>query len=326
MTAPIPPSAPAAPAAARPDGRYHVLAEPLAGLQAQALGLAEACGLAPDVISLTPRWPWSRVPARLWLEPLGAVGLDAAPPDGMVFTAGGKAAIVGAALRRMGRQAVQVQHPRINPDRFDLVVVNRHDRLSGPNVIITRTALHRASPERLAQAAAEWAPRFAHLPKPRVAVLVGGSNGRFRLGAPEGVALARALAQLITREKIGLMVTPSRRTDPEVRETLTRSLRPLGAYVWDMTGANPYFGMLATADLILVTIDSVSMISEACATSAPVLVIEQPGKSRKINQFVSDLESDGRIRRFAGGLDFWPVAPLDDTPLAAAEVRRRLGF
>lgn len=315
---------PAEPAAA-PARPSWVVAEPLAGLQAQALGLAEAAGLAPGLVSLTPRWPWSRIPARLWLEPLGAVGMTN-PPDGLLFTAGGKAAVVGAALRKKGRTVVQVQHPRMPIDRFDLVVANRHDRLTGPNVIVTRTALHRATPARLAEAAAIWGPRLASLPRPRVAVLVGGSNGRFRLEEPEGVALARLLSQMMLRETLGLMLTPSRRTAPVVRETLSRVLRPLGAYVWDMQGENPYFGMLALADLIIVTIDSVSMVSEACATRAPVLVIEQPGRSRKINQFIQDLEGDGRVRRYTGSPDFWPVQPLDDTPYAGSEVRRRLGL
>jgi mitochondrial fission protein ELM1 len=303
-----------------------VIAEAFAGLQAQGLGLAEACGLIPDICSFTPRWPWSLVPASFWPEPLGAVGLDKNPPEGLLFTVGGKAAVIGACLRRKGRVVVQVQHPRIDSDKFDLVVVNRHDRLRGPNVIITRTALHRATPERLKAAKEIWAPRFAHLPRPLVAVLVGGSNGRFRLEEAEGVALARQLSQMILREKVGLMLTPSRRTAPLVRDTLTRSLAPLGGYVWNMAGENPYFGMLACADLIIATIDSVSMISEACATSVPVLVQELPGRSRKIAQFVDGLAEDGRVRRFAGSIDFWPVTPMDDTAEAAAEVRRRLGF
>ena len=75
-----------------------------------------------------------------------------------------------AALRKLGRTVVHVQHPRMNTDRFDLVVVNRHDRVTGHNIIVTRTALHRVTPDVLAEAAAHWAPRFAHLPRPLVAV------------------------------------------------------------------------------------------------------------------------------------------------------------
>ncbi|MBV9748690.1 MAG: mitochondrial fission ELM1 family protein, partial [Acetobacteraceae bacterium] len=193
-----------------------ILSEPLAGLQAQALGLAEAAGLAPDVADLRPRAPWRWMTARLWPAPLRAVRL-ADPAADILIGAGGTAAVVCAALRRRGRALVQVQHPRMDPSRFDVVVVNRHDGLAGPNVVVTRTALHRATPARLAEAAAHWGPRLAHLPRPLVAVLVGGSNGRFRLDAPVAAALGKQLADMMQADRIGLALTPSRRTAPNAR-------------------------------------------------------------------------------------------------------------
>ncbi len=304
-----------------------ILCEGYAGLQAQALGLAEAAGLQPELRVLEPRAPWRWVAASLWPAPLAAVPAAVrAPLPGLVIGCGGVAAAVGAALRSDGRAVVQVQHPRMDTRRFDLIVVNRHDELAGPNVVVTRTALHRATPERLAAAAEQWRPRFQHLPRPLVAVLVGGSNGRFRLDAQVGRQLAGQLAGMMQRDCVGLAVTPSRRTDPAVTRALTDALVPLGAYVWDGNGANPYFGMLALADAIVVTTDSISMISEAVATSAPVLLAPLPGRSRRNRLFTDALLAEGRVREFAGKLETWPAAPLDDTPVAAAEMRRRLGL
>ncbi len=302
-----------------------IVSEPYAGLQAQALGLAEAAGLAPHILELHPRKPWSWLPAAIWPAPLHAVGLRQ-PPGPLLLTAGGTAGAVGAACRGHGARVVQVQNPRMRLDKFDLVVANRHDGLAGPNVITTRTALHRATPARLNAAAAAWAPIFAHLPRPLVAVLVGGSNGRFRLEDAEGIHLATHLADLMRLDHAGLAITPSRRTAPTVRATLETMLRPLGAWIWDMTGENPYYGMLALADIVIVTIDSISMVSEAVATKAPVLLADLPGRSRRITEFTETLLQSGRIRRFTGRLDAWPVKPLDDTAEAGAELRRRLGL
>ena len=302
-----------------------ILSEPLAGLQAQARGLAEAAGLAPRTVNLHPRAPWRWFAARTWPSPLRAVQVPDLG-DSVLFTAGGTAGAVGAALRRPGRPVVQVQHPRMDPARFDLVVVNRHDGLTGPNVIVTRTALHPATPARLAQAAAEWAPRLAHLPRPLVAVLVGGSNGRFRLDAAVAGALGAQLADMMRLDRAGVALTPSRRTSPEARSALRDAIVPGGGWMWDGTGANPYFGLLALADAIVVTEDSVSMVSEAAATSAPVLLAGLPGRSRRIRLFNRYLQEDGRVRPFAGRLEVWPVTPLDDTQAAGDEVRRRLGL
>ncbi len=296
-----------------------LLTEPYAGLQAQALGLAEAAAFEPLLVPIGIRSPWHHLSARLWPAPLRAAPL---PPiaDGVLMAAGGTAAILARASRRPGLRTVQIQHPRINPAAFDVVVVNRHDDLSGANVIVTRTALHRATALRLWLAGEQWAARLAHLPQPLVCVLLGGSNGRFTFGVAEARALAAQLATLGT----GIAITPSRRTDPAATAALVQALPD--AWVWDGTGDNPYFGLLALADAIVVTEDSVSMISEACATHAPVYVARLPGRSRRIRRFTQYLIEDGRVRAFAGHYEPWPVQPLDDTQAAADEMRHRLGL
>ncbi len=326
------------PAAAPPDAdasapaRSWLLSEPLAGLEAQGLGLAEAAGLAPERRHLHRRGYARWLTPALWPAPLRAVDPAAlAPPlPELLLGCGGAAAPILARLRRRGVRTVQIQDPRIDPARFDLVIANRHDRIAGPNVITIRTALHRATPGRRAAAAAAWSARLASLPRPLVAVLVGGSNGRFRLDAPAAASLAADLVRLIVREGAGVALTPSRRTDPAALALLRDALAPHAAagraWVWDGEGENPYFGLLGLADVLIPTVDSVSMISEAVATSAPVLVAPLPGRSRKSDLFLGDLLALGRVRRFAGRLETWVAAPLDDTAEAAAEMRRRLGF
>ena len=96
--------------------------------------------------------------------------------------------------------------------------------------------------------------------------------------------------------------------------------------MWDGTGENPYFGILAQADLIIATEDSVSMISEAVATTAPVMLARLPGRSRRIGFFLDDMLASGRVREFSGRFENWPVAPMNDTLEAGAEMRRRLGY
>jgi hypothetical protein len=210
--------------------------------------------------------------------------------------------------------------------RFDLIIANSHDELTGPNVFVTRTALHRVTPDRLAAEAAIWRERLAPYRRPLVAVLLGGSNGRYRLDRDAGARMAADLATMMQRDKVGVVVTPSRRTDPTVTDVIRTALAPLGGFVWDFSGENPYFGMLALADLIIVTQDSVSMISEAASTSVPVMFAPLPGHWQRQGLFLKPLLDEDRIRPFEGRFATWPVAPLNDTPAAAAEMRRRLGL
>ena len=304
-----------------------VLAEDKAGMLSQAIGLAEAANLRPETRLLRPRGLRSALTPALWWSPLSAIDQAAlAPPmTKIVIGCGGMAGAVLSALRGRARTVI-VQHPRRDIRKFDLVLAAMHDELNGPNVIVTRTALHRVTPDRLAAAAQEWAPQLAHLPRPLVAVLVGGSNGRLHLGPAVGEQLAGQLAEMLQRDRVGMIVTPSRRTDRTVRQILDRTLRPLGAEVWDGTGENPYFGMLALTDAIVVTCDSVSMVSEAVASHAPVLLVPLPGQSRRNQLFVRPLLDADRIRPFTGRLEVWPVEPIDDTQQAADEMRRRLNL
>ncbi len=313
---------------AHPLPMASILSEGYVGLENQALGLAEAAGLAALTCRIVPRPFWSRLPARVWPRPLTAVdGLDGIA-DGLIIAAGGTAASVAAALKRRDhRPVVQVQNPRLPLERFDLVVVNRHDEITGPNVIVTRTALHRATAPRLAQARLDWSDRLRAIAegRPLVAVLLGGSNGRLRFDRPVAEILAAQLAAMAGRDAVAVAVTPSRRTDPDVAATFRQAIEPRGG-VGDGEGDNPYFGLLAAADAIVVTADSISMVSEAVATAAPVLVADLPGRSRRIGLFLRGLREAGRIRSFAGRLERFHAQPLDDTPQAGQEMRRRLGL
>jgi mitochondrial fission protein ELM1 len=180
------------------------------------------------------------------------------------------------------------------------------------------------TPARLAAAAAHWAPVFAPLRRPLVAVLLGGANGRYRFDTAQALELAIMLESMARAAGAGLVITGSRRTDPATIGILRQVLAPRGAWFWDGDGENPYFGMLACSDAIIVTADSVSMVSEAVATAAPVFLVRLPGRSKRIGMFMDMLAADGRVRDFAGRLDLWETAPLDDTARAGAELRDRL--
>ncbi len=304
-----------------------ILSEGYAGLQAQALGLADAAGLTADLRVLKPTGIWNRIPARTWPRPLHVVADALTPPTAdLAIGCGGMAGAVLAALRKTGQRVVQVQNPRMPIERFDLVVANTHDELTGPNVVVARTALHRVTQARLLAEADIWRDRLAGLKRPLVAVLLGGNNGRYTLNTEVGGRLAADLAAMVRRDGVGIAVTPSRRTDPAVTALMRAALAPVGGWVWDFTGENPYFGMLALADAIIVTQDSVSMISEASATAVPVMFAPLPGKSRRQGIFIDTMMRAGRIRPFEGRFAPWPVDVLNDTPMVAAEVCRRLGL
>jgi mitochondrial fission protein ELM1 len=217
-----------------------------------------------------------------------------------------------------------LQNPVIDASRFDLVVVPRHDGLTAPNVMTTRGALHRVLPEMLKREGEKFAPRIEHLPRPRVAVLIGGSNAVYQLTPREMRPLARKLAELPDAMGGSLMITPSRRTGESNMAILQEALKDKPASLWDGQGDNPYYGMLALADFIVVTCDSINMASEACTTGKPVYVIDLPGGSDKFRRFHQSLRDDGLARAFTGKLEAYSYPPLNDVQLVADRVRKMM--
>ena len=84
-------------------------------------------------------------------------------------------------------------------------------------------------------------------------------------------------------------------------------------------------GFLACAEAILVTADSVSMVSDACATGKPVYILSVEGRQpAQFEKFFAQLMAEDAIRPFSGILESWRYEPLQDAMLAAAEIKRRL--
>ncbi|GAN91007.1 hypothetical protein Gbfr_022_051 [Gluconobacter frateurii M-2] len=304
-----------------------IIAEDFAGMRAQGAGLAEKAGLEWEFRPVLIRKPWNHFPARYWPSPLKRIAPISISPDSrLIISIGGTGGIAGAAVaRREGLPVVQIQNPRTALSKFDLVIANTHDGIIGENVLISRNALHPVTPQKLGVARATWEGRLKQDDRPLLSILIGGTNGRFSLGAAEAAEMADGLIAFASRNSMQAVLTPSRRTDAAALAVLKEKLIPAGIRILEGQGSdNPYLGMLACADVIAVTTDSVSMISEAAATTAPVMILPLPGKSTRIGRFVETLQDAGRIRPFSPDLEPWSVHPLDDTPTAAREMRQRL--
>jgi mitochondrial fission protein ELM1 len=303
------------------------------GIANQVIGLTEAVGLPFVEKRCLARFPWTHLPPALWSDPGRALGPGSDPlappwPD-LLVTCGRVCAAAGIAVKRAsgGRTfLVQIQDPRIGRRDFDLMVVPSHDPVRGDKVLVTTGAVHRVTPARLAEAERRFAAAYAGLPHPRIAVLIGGQNRVYRFGLETLAVIADQIAALARRHGGSLLVTPSRRTGEAGEALLRERLAGLPASIWDGSGENPYFAYLALADAILVTEDSVSMVTEATATGKPVHVIPLAGGSRKFREFHRQMRTAGITRPFTGDLEAWRYEPPNDTALAAAEIRRRLGI
>lgn len=296
------------------------------GMVSQALGLAEAAGFPFIEKRLTVRFPWTLLPPRFWIFPFAAVserhGLSPPWPE-LVIGCGRNTAMPALAIRRASggyTAAVQIQDPGIGAGEFDLSVVPEHDGLRGPQVVVTRGAIHRVTPSRLAAERRRFRALTA-MPRPILSVLIGGTNRAYRLTLRRMGEIAEAIGEVLRRQGGSALVTPSRRTGAAGVALLRDRFEGLSAVIWDGSGENPYFAFLALADAFLVTADSVSMISETAATGKPVHILALDGGNAKFARFHRVMHAAGITRPFTGRIESWSYPIPDDTARAGAAVR-----
>lgn len=303
-----------------------------AGMASQTRGLAEAVGLPVVTKTVHPRFPWTILPVTAWPAPLQALGPGSsafAPPwPKLVIGCGWRSIPYMLAVKRMsaGRAfTVQLQDPRIDPKNFDLVVPPEHDGLTGANVEAIVGSPNAVTRAKLDAAANQWRSQLGALKQPRVAVLVGGKSKSHSFGEDDARRLGAQLKQLAERG-FALMVTTSRRTGEAQTRIIREALAGTQAFVWNGTGDNPYFGLLALADVILVTSDSTNMATEAAGTGKPVYIVELPGGDSKFARLHAELERRGIARKFTGEIAQWAYEPLNETARIAALIRKQIGL
>lgn len=302
-----------------------------AGNLRQAVALADALDMPPlRNIVLETRAPWRWAAPRVWPGADHAFGrefaraLQSAPR--IAIGCGRQAALATRVLRTHGSKAVQILDPRIDPAHWDVVVAPEHDAIGGTNVVTLLGSLHPVDDLWLRHAREKFMA-LSQLPRPRIAVLLGGTSRHAQFDRDAFELLAMKLDEVLAREGGSLLLSVSRRTPQDVRDALrARAIAsPHVRWLDAGDGENPYAGMLGWADRIVCTPDSVNMVSEACATYAPVFVFD-PGRAHgRPRRFLDSLLARGRIRAMDDELAPFDVAPLRETARVAHEVRRRLG-
>jgi uncharacterized protein len=315
--------------------RCWIVTDGKAGDLNQCLGVAERLGLTPDIRTVSPRAPFVWLMPLSWRLPYIATDprerpgmadgpLAGALPD-LVIASGRRAAPYLPAIKRAsgGRTfTVCLKDPRTSNAIADFLWVPEHDRLRGPNVMTTLLSPHRITPVKLAVIRAEPPPRIAALPKPRVALLIGGNSKDFTFSEGDITRFVGDVGALAATGA-GIMATASRRTPPGLAAPLRALVEQHGGWFWDGAGENPYPAFLALADALVVTAESVNMIGEALATGQPVHLFRPTGGSRKIDQFLRGLEAKGLVHPFSGRLQTDTTLPVDETAAIANEIARR---
>ncbi len=323
-----------------------VLADDRPGNVAQAMGVAEALG-RPFQVKEVAYDRFGGLPN--WFKGPGLLGIKrrlrdsyVAPWPKLVIAAGRRTATLALyiKMRAIAERApwpklVQIMDPDWRHEAFDLLVVPSHDRPPPrDNQLVIAGAPHLVTAEKLDAARSRFASALADLPSPRIAVMVGGATKRRGFSPAIAASLGRLVTVLAQESGGSLMVTTSRRTGNRASRALFNAINaPHVSWTWGDEGDNPYLGYLAHADAIVVTGDSVSMVSEACGAGKPVYVFAPAGSlgrrhERMLEAVFAAVPGAGPLNSDTMGepLRTGPCPPFNPAGQVALAIEARLGL
>ena len=259
------------------DGRLiWVLEDPRPGTGNQAIAVANALG-EEYLVKHLEFSNLAKLPSFALGDSLAGITkkskaqLSAPWPD-LVISSGRRGASVAMYIKKQSGNRSFICHI-MYPSTYlasgiDLIAVPYHDKILGENILRVAGAPHMVTKDRLLTEGNKWRPQLGTLSKPVIGLVVGGGSR----GMPFGVTEANQLAQKVVQEKISLegalIVTTSPRTGKTGKVLFdafkNRSCEPEFWHCWDGEDNNPYLGILAHSDILIVTGDSISMLSESC--------------------------------------------------------------
>jgi mitochondrial fission protein ELM1 len=215
-------------------------------------------------------------------------------PD-LVIAAGRKLANVAWHLKKKhGCKVIQIMNPgKKLLKKFEHVIVPEHDQVVDSKNVIKITG---------AVCESKTYPATNNQTT-HVAVLVGNIKA----------AEAAKLAEYINAYPATYQITTSRRTEEEAVYILEHQIsQPHELYKYGSSAPNPYNDYIEKADIIMVTGDSVNMISEAAHTGKPLYILEVETKD-KFKHLWQQLCARGIARMLAGQpLEKWNYTPLNN--------------
>ena len=354
-----------------PPVRIWVVSDGTTGMRLQSVALAEALirarpGWTFDDFTITPH-PLIRVlpraaavlpglplygAANKRADGAAAAALTRRPHAGrypdILITCGRRMAGYALALKRRARgdrradgqgdgwamQTVHLQDPRLSPSLFDALLVPRHDRARGPNVLVTTGSLNRLTLAGIQAAMMEMPSRWLETTRrTAVAVLLGGDNRRYKVTPEMGDAMAGRLAAFARASGAMFMIMASRRTPDGLVEQVLAKLPPDAVMLPQRGEPNVYPGILGMAQAVIVSADSVNMATEAAVTGKPVMIAPwQPatatnpsGESGRIRAFHDHMFEAGHTVPLGDTIPNGPFDRLDEMATVTDTLLRLLG-
>ncbi len=201
-------------------------------------------------------------------------------------------------------KSVVVMDPVLpSASRFDLAIIPEHDHPSStPHIVTTAGAPHPLTEERVAFETSRLSGKIGKIKGRVLGLLFGGETAGVRWSREDILAMVEGITEEAKKGNFEFLVSTSRRTSKETEALFESSWKeePRCKLLVLANRENPEGvvpGILGLSDLVVVTGESVSMISEASSIAERVLVF-LPGdwkKDSKRDETLLRLSKSGQV-------------------------------
>ena len=304
-----------------------LLTEGLHGMISQVEGLAKALDLDYFHEKVELNSPWNLVPPSLTPKKKFIFKNQINKEYDVIISCGRKSVIPSLALKKKYKEkifTIHIQNPKVSLENFDIVVAPDHDSLDGPNVLISKGAIHYLTLDEIHKAK-DYLLSKIEKQKEVVTLILGGPTKYYNYDNESMIQIFSKINKQILEKNMQLIIIPSNRT-PEKIIQFAKEYFNKNRLIVDSVDKQAYLSSLALAKYIIVTCDSSSMISEAALTGKPVYVAMIPAmrNDKRFKKFRDLLESMNIIRKLEDSLDTWSYEKLDETNRIAQEIKKKI--
>ena len=304
-----------------------LLTEGLHGMISQVEGLAKALDLDYFHEKIELNSPWNLVPPSL--TPLKKfVFKNKINKDyDVIISCGRKSVVPSIVLKKNSTKKVvniHIQNPKVSAKNFDFIVVPDHDSIDGPNILVSKGAIHYLTIDEINQAK-DYLLNKIEKEKDVVTLILGGPTKYYNYSNENITQIFSKINKQILEKNLQLIVIPSNRT-PEKIIQFAKEYFNKNCLIVDIVDKKAYLSSLALANYVVVTCDSSSMISEAALTGKPIYVAMIPATrdDKRFEKFRNLLESMNIIRKLEYEMDTWSYEKLDETNRIARIIKEKL--
>ena len=304
-----------------------LLTEGLHGMISQVEGLAKALDLDYFHEKVELNSPWNLVPPLLTPKKKFIFKNQINKEYDVIISCGRKSVIPSIVLKKNSNKKIvniHIQNPKVSLENFDIVVAPDHDSLDGPNVLISKGAIHYLTLDEI-EKAKDYLVSKIEKQKEVVTLILGGPTKYYNYDNESMIQIFSKINKQILEKNMQLIIIPSNRT-PEKIIQFAKEYFNKNRLIIDNVDKQAYLSSLALAKYIIVTCDSSSMISEAALTGKPVYVAMIPAmrNDKRFKKFRDLLESMNIIRKLEDSLDTWSYEKLDETNRIAKQIKEKL--